>query len=127
MNPAVSPVFRPAARGLTRLVLVATLALASAISVGAWMPPPDAPVVGITYLHLNVANLDQSVGFYRDVLGMDLFESLPRRPGEFLGAEPGATLRSVRLRVPGGDFAMELVEWSGIPLRPNQPRFQDPG
>ena len=28
-------------------------------------------VLGATYLHLNVSNLDQSLAFYRDVVGLD--------------------------------------------------------
>ena len=36
-------------------------------------------------------------------------------------------LKTVVLHQPGGPFQMELVEWTGTPLRPQQQRIQDPG
>lgn len=88
----------------------------------------DPRVVGATYLHLNVANLDRSLAFYRDVVGLEVVTppAEPRSAGNLL-SEPNARLRTTVLRWPGGTFRMELVEWSGIPVRPQQARIQDPG
>ena len=84
--------------------------------------------VGVNILHLNVTDLDKSLAFYRDALGMEPTAPLaPARPGGGLVSEPGAMLRTVILRVPGGSFSFELVEWTGVPLRPHKPRIQDPG
>jgi catechol 2,3-dioxygenase-like lactoylglutathione lyase family enzyme len=88
--------------------------------------PATQRVIGATVLHLNVVNLDESLAFYRDVLGMEKYEDGAMRAGEFLGGEPGGKLRSARVRVPGGMFAMERVEWSGVPLRPERRNFNDP-
>jgi catechol 2,3-dioxygenase-like lactoylglutathione lyase family enzyme len=90
-------------------------------------PRPAQRVIDATVLHVNVANLDDSLGFYRDVLGMEKYEDGALRAGEFLGGEPGGKLRSARVRVPGGLFSMEIVEWSGVPLRPEHRNFNDPG
>lgn len=84
--------------------------------------------VGVSILHLNISNLDQSLALYRDVLGMQLKSPLnPARAAPNLLSEPGAMLRTAILNVPGGTFEFELVEWSGIPVKPQQARIQDPG
>src|SRR5262245_41384887 len=110
-------------RSLPLLALLVTFCAAALPN--AQTAPPTQRVIGATYLHLNVADLDASLAFYRDTLKMELFEDLPTRAGEFLGGEPGGKLRSVRLRVPGGTFAIELVEWSGVPLKPEHRNFND--
>jgi catechol 2,3-dioxygenase-like lactoylglutathione lyase family enzyme len=79
-------------------------------------------------LHLNVTNVDQSLAFYKDVLGMELIAPVAApRAGTGLVSDPGAMLKTAQLRVPGGTFEMEVVEWTGTALRPQQPRIQDPG
>lgn len=92
-------------------------------------PRPAGPgAVGVSILHLNVANLDKSLAFYRDLLGMDVTNPpvAPRaNPG--LVNEPGALIRTVILKQPGGPFSLELVEWTGVALKPVQPRIQDGG
>jgi len=84
--------------------------------------------IGATFLHLNVANLDRSLAFYRDVVGLEV-ATPPAEPraGGALVDEPGARLRTTVLRTAGGSFRLELVEWSGTPLKPQQARIQDPG
>ena len=37
--------------------------------------PPVAPQMRIGHVHLKVADLDRAIGFYRDVLGLDLVQS----------------------------------------------------
>src|ERR1700729_941510 len=75
-------------------------------------------VTGKPMLHLNTTNLDQSLAFYRDILGMEMFHSTPLNDGKNLSGVPGSKLRTAQLRVPGGDFQMELVEWTGAALNP---------
>lgn len=84
--------------------------------------------VGAGMLHLNVASLDRSLAFYRDVLGLEM-RTPPTAPraAAALVAEPGALLKTVVLRLPGTSFQLELVEWTGTPLRPQRMRIQDPG
>jgi catechol 2,3-dioxygenase-like lactoylglutathione lyase family enzyme len=116
---------------LMALMSVATLATVSsaaqAQSAGA-KTPAGPRAVGVSILHLNISNLDQSLALYRDVLGMQPKTPLsPARSAPNLLSEPGAMLRTAILNVPGGTFEFELVEWSGIPVKPQQARIQDPG
>jgi predicted enzyme related to lactoylglutathione lyase len=91
------------------------------------LPAELGRVTGKSMLHLNTTNLDRSVEFYRDILGMEMFHSTPFSDGKNLSGVAGSKLRTAQLRVPGGDFQMELVEWTGAPLNPQHLRIQDPG
>jgi catechol 2,3-dioxygenase len=42
------------------------------------MPEPIHPGVPIRHVHLKVADLDRALGFYRDVLGLELTQRLGR-------------------------------------------------
>ena len=109
------------------LVVVAALVVLSTFAY-AQAPAPGPRAVGVSILHLNVTNLDKSMALYRDVLGMEV-TTPPREPRANPGlvSEAGAVMRTVILKQPGGPFSMELVEFSGVALRPVQPRIQDPG
>ena len=90
--------------------------------------PAGPRAVGVSILHLNISNLDQSLALYRDVLGMEVKTPPgPPRSAPALVSEPGALLRTAIMHVPGGSFEFELVEWSGIPQQPQQAHIQDPG
>lgn len=125
---------RAIVRGVMTVLMVLTTLLAGS-RVGAQAPAAvtttdAAPrVVGATHLHLNVANLDRSLAFYRDIVGLEVVTpaSAFRDGSALVGNTPGAQLRVVILGWPGGTFRLELVEWTGTPLRPQQPRIQDPG
>ncbi len=104
-------------------VLAAGMALLSVSP----MRAESSRVTGKPMLHLNTTNLDQSLAFYRDILGMEMFHSTPLNDGKNLSGVAGSKLRTAQLRVPGGDFQMELVEWTGATLNPQHLRIQDPG
>ena len=117
-----------------RRLLNAAFAVAAAVTtaaVGAYAQTPSTSgprVVGAGMLHLNVTNIEQSLTLYRDVLGLEVVTppGAPRAAAALV-SEPGAMLKTVVLGVAGGTFRMELVEWSGTPLKPQQQRIQDPG
>ena len=80
----------------------------------------------------SVADLDRSVAFYRDAVGLTM-EPSPGFPtgnspriGAALGA-PGATIRAATLAIPGSDVRLTLVQFSGVPVSPTRQRLQDPG
>ena len=104
-------------------VLVVAMALLPVCHLGA----ESDRVTGKPMLHLNTTNLDQSLAFYHDILGMEMFHSTPLNDGKNLSGVAGSKLRTAQLRVPGGDFQMELVEWTGAKLNPQHLRIQDPG
>jgi catechol 2,3-dioxygenase-like lactoylglutathione lyase family enzyme len=114
-------------------LVMAALAMCSAATFaqapgGAAPAAPPSRVSNVSILHLNVASLERSLALYRDVLGMELTAPLaaPRAGGQLLST-PGAMLQTTVVRVPGGTFSMELIEWTGTPLTPQHPRIQDPG
>jgi predicted enzyme related to lactoylglutathione lyase len=78
-----------------------------------------------------VENLDRSVAFYRD--GIGLGEPATVRPFDpnpaimKMGNTLGAQSRLAVLRVPGFSMGLELIEYKDIDRKPAHPRFQDPG
>jgi predicted enzyme related to lactoylglutathione lyase len=103
--------------------LAALIALTPAAPVRAEQPR----MTGTAMLHMNVSDLDKSIAFYRDVLGMEMFHSTQPSDGKALSGVEGSKLRTAQFRVTQGDFQMELVEWSGVPLNPQHLHIQDPG
>jgi len=78
-----------------------------------------------------VANLDKSLAFYHEVLGLELVA--PARPFDpnplimKLGDTIGAQSRMVQLKVPGSAIGVEIIEYKDIDRKAALPRFQDPG
>ncbi len=65
------------------------------------------------HLSFTVSNLDRSILFYRDTLGMKLvkrFEA-PIELEEKLTGYPGANLHIAFLEIPGQRIQIELIEW----------------
>ncbi|HWG77798.1 MAG TPA: VOC family protein [Steroidobacteraceae bacterium] len=91
-------------------------------------PAAHAQVLGIDGFWLSVANLDRSLGFYRNVLGLSL-EPEPTGATALLPdltAMPGARVRRATLREGNGP-ALQLVEFSLVPRRVLHPHSIDPG
>lgn len=111
-----------------RFSLIGFAAVAAALF-GQEMFGQDVTGVG-NFSHI-VANLDKSLEFYRDVLGLEL--AAPPRPFDGnpaimkLSDTPGAQSRYVQLRVPGSAIGVEIIEYKDIDRKPAHPRFQDPG
>ena len=110
---------------------LAALAVSAAALASAQTPTPAGDIVGLGNFSHIVADLDKSVAFYHDVLGLDL--AAPARPFDpnpaimKLGNTPGAQSRMVQLRVPGAPIGVEIIEYKDIDRTPAHPRFQDPG
>src|SRR5215831_12752309 len=90
-------------------------------------------VLGVgNFIHV-VANLDRSIEFYHDALGLEMRGS----PGPYsfsanaivssLYDAPGAQSRVTSFKIPGSDMAVEIVEFQGVKAKPVRPRFFDPG
>lgn len=114
-----------AARALVRYLSAADAA-AAYLAVG--MQPPDIVGVG-NFAHI-VANMDASLAFYRDILGLEVTINQPFSPNPAimkLGNTPGAQSRFLALKVPGSDLGVELIEYKDIDRKPQHPKFVDPG
>jgi catechol 2,3-dioxygenase-like lactoylglutathione lyase family enzyme len=98
------------------------------------------PAIGVRAIIHSVANLDKTVAFYRDGLGMQ-----PVGPGgkpvttmptpqpldesllKFTDTAKGAKFRNASFNIPGAAFMLELTEFTGTPRKKSIPHMQDPG
>ena len=109
-----------------------TLGTVAAVVTFAQAPAVEPPgeIVGVgNYAHI-VQNLDKSLEFYRDVLGLEVAVSQPFAPNAAiakLGNTLGGQSRYVALKVPGSAMGVELIEYKDIERKPQHPRFYDPG
>ena len=113
---------------VTPSIVAALLSLSSA---SAQAPAEPGIVVGVGGFSHIVENVERSVAFYRDVLGLEL----PNPPRPFasvpwiiaMGNTPGAQSRPAILRIPGSKLGVELIDYKDIDRHAVHPRFQDPG
>ena len=114
------------------LSLLALFWLATGAPLAAQTPAstPTGDVLGVgNFVHV-VADLDRSLAFYRDVLGLTVAPAPPFAPE---GAVPkldaivGGKSRSVALDVPGLELGVQLIEFQGVKRNLQRPRFYDPG
>ena len=79
---------------------------------------PEGPVVGVgPFLHI-ISDLDQSLAFYHDTLGLEL-TGPPGAEHKFtdnpavanLYGVPGKQFRAAVLKIPGSEMRVELAEW----------------
>jgi len=122
-------------RGLTRVALVT--AVCGVLSAATGEAP--GPAVGVRAAIHSVANLDKTVAFYRDGLGLPLVGAgggpvtampKPQPLNEDLSKftdTHGAKFRNAIFNVPGAGFTFELTEFTGTARKAVVPRMQDPG
>ncbi len=114
---------------IQKLVVAAAAVLVIAAPVASMAQGTPANSVGATVgiLHVNIGKMSSSVAWYRDVLGMQTVRDSGGPAPTTNVAEKGALMHTHVLKTPGGEFSMELVEVSGVQLRPQKPSIQDPG
>jgi catechol 2,3-dioxygenase-like lactoylglutathione lyase family enzyme len=107
-------------------LLVASLEFGQAAPVGA---------VKFTKFILGVADLDRSYAFYH-ALGLELDNNatalgkpsvLPDVLLKLVDVPAGTKFRNMMLKIPRGDFQLEVTEFTGMEVHPSKPRIQDPG
>jgi catechol 2,3-dioxygenase-like lactoylglutathione lyase family enzyme len=116
------------------LTIFAAGALAPAAAQQAPQPAPAGDVVGVgNFAHI-VSNLENSLAFYHDVLGLEV--QVP--PTQYaksemndaimkMGATEGGQSRIAVVKVPGIALGIELIEYKDIARTPQNPHFKDPG
>jgi lactoylglutathione lyase len=105
--------------------------LVSSFAFAQTAPAPASFITGVGHYSHIVTDLEKSLAFYRDVIGLQV--STP--PGAFspnpaimrLGNTPGAQSRMTQLSVPGSAIGVELIDYKDIDRKAVYPRFQDPG
>jgi len=94
-------------------------------------PAPASPIAGVGNFSHIVANLDKSLAFYRDALGMEADGAIRPFQGDpaimKMGNTPGAQSRYIPLKAQGAALGVELIEYKDIDRKPAQPCFYDPG
>ena len=126
---AAAPLFSTVCR--RPLAMLATaLAIATPVLAQSPEPAPAGDVVGVgNFAHI-VADLDRSLGFYRDVLGLTVSATMPFAPNDAVakfGHTEGGQSRVAVLKVPGLAMGVELIEYKNIQRNAQHPRFYDPG
>lgn len=86
-------------------------------------------VVGAWHTGFQVADLDRSLAFYRDLLGL---EEIWRRvvTDEYIGrlvGYPGLELHQALLRIPGTEHCLELLDYRNVERAPVDTRTANPG
>ena len=101
--------------------------------------PAVGPAVGVRAIIHSVADLDKTVKFYRDGLGMEPLGAGGKPLSSLPSPNPlnedlskftnthGAKFRNAIFVIPGTKLQLELTEFSGIPLKHTMPHMQDPG
>ena len=119
---------RPAAALLCTAITFAVATGARAQQAPQVAPPGDIIGVG-NFAHI-VADLDKSLGFYRDVLGLTVTVTAPYAENEAVekfGHTEGGRSRLAVVKVPGLAMGIELIQYKDIGSKVQAPRFYDPG
>jgi catechol 2,3-dioxygenase-like lactoylglutathione lyase family enzyme len=98
-------------------------------------PPadPKAPAPGNIYgaaFELTVKDSQESVTFYKDMLGIDMVLGAEFVDNPLLArtaGAPGASVRQSRAPIPGTSTVFTLIEFRNVERRPLSGRVQDPG
>jgi catechol 2,3-dioxygenase-like lactoylglutathione lyase family enzyme len=86
--------------------------------------------VGVNNMGLHVADVERSLAFYRDLVGLTVRRDMGWNDDAAIVAvsgTPGARLRVVALELPGTSAVLALVELGDIERAAVRPAFQDPG
>jgi len=78
---------------------------------------------------IQVADLDRSVTFYRDILSFELvFQWNPQADYiRTIVGYPGADIHAAILRMPGSDYFLEILEYRNVEKTPVDTRTANPG
>ena len=92
----------------------------------------EAPLItGFFHGGIAVSDMDRSLAFYRDALGLEVFFDVTLDAVDYVHAVMGIEMtdaRLVYLTIPGiDDVYVELIEYRGTDARAGTPRAWDPG
>jgi catechol 2,3-dioxygenase-like lactoylglutathione lyase family enzyme len=86
-------------------------------------------IVGAHHTCYQVADLERSLAFYRDLLGFELvWERVNQETYvRTIVGQPNATLHQAMLRFPGSDHMLELIDYRGVDRTPVDTNPVNPG
>ena len=91
--------------------------------------PPSSNIFGAAF-ELTVHDSEQSVKFYKEMLGLDMVLGAEFIDNPLLArtaGAPGASVRQSRAPIPGTSTVFTLIEFKNVPRTPLTGRVQDPG
>jgi catechol 2,3-dioxygenase-like lactoylglutathione lyase family enzyme len=122
-----------------RVLSSAALLAAACGILGAGTADAPGPAIGVRAIIHSVADLDRTVAFYRDGLGMQpvgpggkpvtalpMPQALDEDLSKFTDTH-GAKFRNASFNIPGAAFMLELTEFTGTAVKKAVPHMQDPG
>jgi catechol 2,3-dioxygenase-like lactoylglutathione lyase family enzyme len=88
-----------------------------------------AAIQGVHHTSFTIADLDRSVAFFRDILGLELLFIREVRDAYFgrIVGFPGCAVKAALLRVPGSNYHVELFQYLQPAGETYRPRPCDPG
>jgi catechol 2,3-dioxygenase-like lactoylglutathione lyase family enzyme len=117
--------------------IICLAAVCAVMSAGTADAP--GPATGVRAIIHSVADLDKTVAFYRDGLGLQPVGNDGKPVSAMPAAQPlnedlskftdthGAKFRNAMFKIPGASLDFELTEFTATPLKKAVPRMQDPG
>jgi catechol 2,3-dioxygenase-like lactoylglutathione lyase family enzyme len=118
---------------MRRFIGVSVFCAVQAVALSAQAPAPAGQVVGVgTFIHV-VANLDKTMRFYGDGLGLERTGAPGPRAFsvnavvENLYDAKGSQSRVAAFKIPGSPLGVEFVEFQGVAQTAVRRRLQDPG
>ena len=84
---------------------------------------------GTNHFGITVEDLERSLGFYRDLLGLEVVASWVRDEPyiEKLVGYPGVALDAAILKLPATDVLLEIIEYRNVERTPVDPATANPG
>lgn len=88
-----------------------------------------SPIVGAWHTGFQVADLERSLTFYRDLLGLEIVweRSISDDYIRTLVGYPTVELHQALLRIPGTDHCLELLDYRNVEREVIDPRTANPG
>jgi lactoylglutathione lyase len=91
--------------------------------------PPVGSIEGVSHFGIQVADLERSVAFYRDLLGLELVARWVRDEPyiQELVGYPGVELNVAVFRLPASASFLEILEYRNVERRAVDPGTANPG
>jgi lactoylglutathione lyase len=91
--------------------------------------PAIGPIEGVSHFGIQVADLERSVAFYGDLLGLELVARWVRDEPyiQELVGYPGVELNVAVFRLPGSESFLEILEYRNVERQTVDPATANPG
>ena len=90
---------------------------------------PDGRITGLNHCGIQVADLERSIAFYEQLLGVEVALRWVKdnETVQALAGYPGLEVHGAALRIPGSDIIFEILEYRNVDRAPVDPATANPG